>query len=84
MHSAGIQAMGVLMDRIILRIPRDDQYIDSIIDALKSIKPNCAWVEGEWEGIGFKWNEIQAVSKHIRMLAEYLLELDYLASKDKK
>ena len=41
-------------------------------------------MEGEWEGIGFKWNEIQAVSKHIRMLAEYLLELDYLASKDKK
>ena len=43
--------MGVLMDRIILRIPRDDQFIDNIIDALKSIKPNCAWVEGEWEGL---------------------------------
>lgn len=81
MHSAGIQAMGVLMDRIIPRIERDNKFEKNISIALQSIKPHCAWTEGEWEGIGLKWNEVQAVPRHIRLLAEYLVQLDYMETK---
>ena len=35
MHSAGIQAMGVLMDRIVPRIDRDKDFEQNIVVALK-------------------------------------------------
>jgi len=81
MHSAGIQAMGVLMDRIVPRISRDKHFQSNIQKALGKIKHECAWTEGEWSGLGMQWNEIQSVPKHIRMLAEHLVQLDYSASR---
>ena len=84
MHSAGIQAMGVLMDRIVPRIPRDENFQNNIQKALEAIRPNCAWTEGEWEGLGMAWNEIQSVPRHIRSLSEHLVQLDYIASRNTK
>lgn len=84
MHSAGIQAMGVLMDRIVPRMERGRDFEKNIVLALKKIKPHCAWTEGEWDGIGMKWNEVQAVPRHIRLLAEHLVQLDYSYSRASK
>ncbi len=84
MHSAGIQAMGVLMDRMILRMPQNKDLQKNIFDALELIKEDCAWTSGEWPSLGLDWNEIQSVPRHIRMLAEQLVQLDYEASRDKE
>ena len=46
-----------------------------------AIKPQCAWTKGEWDGLAMKWNEIQAVTKHKRMLKDHLVQLDYVASR---
>ena len=81
MHSAGIQAMGVLMDRLMPRIPKDQNFDANLRAALTAIRPKCAWTDGEWEGLGMKWNQIQAVPRHIRSLAEYLVQLDYMNAK---
>ena len=77
MHSAGIQAMGHLMDRIIPRIPRDKNLKTNINNSLLLIQESCAWTQGEWDGLGMAWNEIQSVPRHIRMLSEHLIQLDY-------
>lgn len=81
MHSAGIQALGVLMDRMVPRIQQDKNLKKKIQHALERIKHECAWTEGEWPGIGMEWNEIQSVPRHIRLLAEHLVQLDYIASR---
>ena len=80
MHSAGIQAMGHLMDRVVPRLPRDNNMKENIKKSLEKICDQCAWVDGEWEGLGMGWNEIQSVPRHIRMLSEHLIQLDYVAS----
>ena len=46
MHSVGIEAMGVLMDRIVPRLRKDDEFKKNIKDALMAIKPQCAWTKG--------------------------------------
>jgi DGQHR domain-containing protein len=77
MHSAGIEAMGYLMDRIMSReyIPSDAEKL--VRESLARIVPFCAWTEGVWEPIGMQWNEIQNVPRHIKMLADLLIQLDY-------
>lgn len=80
MHSAGIQALGVLMDRMVQRIARDNNFQINIQRSLEKISSKCAWTEGEWTGLGMAWNEIQSVPKHIRLLTEHLVQLDYAAS----
>ena len=71
------------MDRIVPRIPRDKNMNKNIKNSLLHIRENCAWTQGEWEGLGMAWNEIQSVPKHIRMLSEHLIQLDYLTSGDR-
>jgi len=80
MHSAGIQAMGILMDRIVPRLHQADDLPASIRTALERIAPHCCWTEGEWEGLGMEWNEIQNVPRHIKALAEHLVQMDFAAS----
>jgi len=76
MHGAGIKAMGVLMDRIMGRIPPSVDAKEEIRSSLEKIAPDCAWTKGMWSGIDFRWNEIQNVSSHIRLLSDYLVKLD--------
>jgi DGQHR domain-containing protein len=75
MHSAGIQAMGVLMDKVIARHAgkRDEKQL--IRADLKRLAPHCAWTEGSWDLIELPWNEIQNTSKHIRALSDVLVRL---------
>jgi|TARA_B110000211_G_scaffold228895_1_gene285846 DGQHR domain-containing protein len=77
MHSAGITSMGILMDRIMGRAmgqPDPEKYIN---DALQRIAPFCHWTEGTWPHIDLAWNEIQKLSKHVRLLSDLLTRLDY-------
>lgn len=84
MHGAGIKAMGVLMDRIMARIPVGGDTAQEIRFALKAIAPHCAWTEGTWEGMGVKWNEIQNLTNHIKNLSDYLVKLDYEAAQGQR
>jgi DGQHR domain-containing protein len=77
MHSAGIQAMGYLMDRLVTRTHDSPNQRKEILAALRRIRPRCAWTEGTWEGLGLGWDEVQSVSRHIRGLADLLIRFDY-------
>lgn len=84
MHGAGIKAMGVLMDRIMARLPVGGDSAQEIRSALKAIAPQCAWTEGIWTGMGMKWNEIQNLTSHIKNLSDYLVKLDYEATQGQR
>ncbi len=80
MHSAGIQAMGYLMDRIMPRLAGHPDVSNELRKALRRIAPYCAWTEGKWEALGLPWNGLQNVNRHVKQLAEYLVQLDYRLS----
>ena len=82
MHSAGIQAMGVLMDRIVPRVHRSADMQREIRAALSRLGPHCCWTEGTWEGLGLAWNDVQNTPRHIKALAELLVQLDYAATQE--
>jgi DGQHR domain-containing protein len=73
MHSAGIEAMGVLMDRIYGRIqPSDDVKV--VEKELQKVAPHCRWTKGVWESLGVSWNEIQNTPRDIRRLQNALVQ----------
>jgi hypothetical protein len=73
MHSAGILAMGVLMDRIFARIsPLDNVQI--VERELRKVAAECRWTDGTWKRIGVKWNEIQNTPRDIRRLQTALVQ----------
>lgn len=73
MHSAGIEAMGVLMDRIYGRIqPTDDVKI--VERELLKVAPHCRWTKGVWDSLGVAWNEIQSTPRDIRRLQNALVQ----------
>lgn len=76
MHSAGIRAMGALMDPIMLRADTTTTPEASVRDALERIAPHCAWTKGSWSGLDWKWNDIQSTAQHIAGLSEHLIRLD--------
>lgn len=79
-HSAGIKAMGTLMDRIMARVPSQPNAESMVKDSLSRIAADCCWTEGIWKGVDMHWNEIQNISKHVKALEEVLIKLDYDAS----
>ncbi|MGN8001158.1 DGQHR domain-containing protein DpdB [Sphingomonas sp. 22176] len=83
MHSAGIVAMGYLMDRIMSRCSRQDAR-QFAIDALMPIAPHCRWTSGRWNDIGREWNDIQYAGRDVRMLSDQLARLDHLNSFGRK
>ena len=76
MHSAGIKAVGALMDQVMLRADSSATPETVVRQALQRIAPLCAWTEGAWEGLGLQWNEIQGTPQHNRLLADHLMQLD--------
>lgn len=80
MHSAGIQAMSILMDRIMSRMHQTTNVPEEVELCLRRIAPYCSWMNGTWEGLGLEWNEIQNLPRHIKALAEYLVQLDFAES----
>ena len=73
-HSAGIRAMSVLMDRLFLRYQGQSEKVSI---ALKNMAPYCCWTEGAWADIGMVWNALQNVNKHVRLLTDQLIKIDY-------
>lgn len=76
MHSAGIRAVGALMDQVMLRADSSSQPEAEVRAALSRLAPHCCWVDGVWEHLGWRWNEIQNTSQHITRLSELLIRLD--------
>ena len=76
MHSAGIRSMGVLMDHIMMRIESLPNPEQELFETLKKIRPYCRWTSGTWEGLGWKWNEVQSTPSHINKLSEYLCRIE--------
>ena len=75
-HSAGLRAMGVLMDRLLDRCGAQTDAVKTIRSALSRMAPHCCWTAGEWPDIGLAWNEIQNVPRHVRLLTDQLLRID--------
>lgn len=73
MHSAGILAMGVLMDRIYARIASVDD-VKAVQRELRRVAPACRWTRGTWESLGVDWNEIQNTTRDIRRLQTTLVQ----------
>ncbi|MEJ1162034.1 DGQHR domain-containing protein DpdB [Prosthecomicrobium sp. N25] len=76
MHSAGIRAVGALMDSIVLRAEGTGAVDDEIRRSLGRIAPHCRWTEGTWEQLGWRWNEVQSTSQHVSRLSDFLVQLD--------
>lgn len=74
MHGAGIRAMGRLMDRIMFMVdvnsPQSAIYVRKEIER---IKPYCHWTSGVWDELGLRWNEVQNIPSHIRLLSNFLI-----------
>jgi DGQHR domain-containing protein len=75
MHSAGIEAMGVLMDRIFAKLSAAEEDQKTVQRELAKIAPSCRWTKGTWEALGLAWNEIQNTPRDIRRLQEALVRL---------
>ena len=73
MHSAGIEAMGVLMDKIYARLSGSDESVETVQRELKKIAPSCQWTEGTWQTLGMAWNEIQSTPRDIKKLQDTLV-----------
>jgi DGQHR domain-containing protein len=75
MHGAGIRAMGRLMDRVMSSVRADEKNAPQLVKReLLRVKDVCRWTEGEWEELGgLKWNEVQNVPTHVKVLSNFLV-----------
>src|SRR5262249_3570814 len=82
MHSVGIRSMGKLMDRMMGSIDVEDPHAtERVRDELERIRPVCRWTGGEWEELGLKWNELQNLPGHIRLLSNFLVRAYVVAKR---
>ena len=78
MHSAGIESMSLLMDRMMSRAaPGGDLQVHAY-EALSRIAPHCRWTAGRWNDLQRDWNEIQNLPRDIKLLSGHLARLDRL------
>ncbi|MBW4504754.1 MAG: hypothetical protein KME57_35715 [Scytonema hyalinum WJT4-NPBG1] len=73
MHSAGITAMGVLMDRIYARLSGSSEDYSTVRKELEKVAPACCWTSGTWDTLGVSWNEIQNTPRDIKKLQDALV-----------
>lgn len=73
MHSAGIVAMGVLMDRIYARLSGAEEDAKLVKKELGKVAPHCRWTKGTWDSFGLAWNEVQNTPRDIKRLQEALV-----------
>jgi DGQHR domain-containing protein len=73
MHSAGIEAMGVLMDRIYARLNGADEDLLRVRKELELVAPACRWTRGTWDDLGIAWNEVQSTPRDIKRLQDALV-----------
>jgi DGQHR domain-containing protein len=75
MHSAGIPAMGVLMDKMLSRHEANSDRWAAVRADLKRMSSHCRWTSGTWDDLGLDWNEIQNLQQHIRGLSDALVRI---------
>jgi DGQHR domain-containing protein len=77
MHGTGIRAMGRLMDRVMPGIHLSSKdTVAQVVTELKRVAPVCRWTSGVWEEFGaLRWDELQNVPRHIRLLSNYLIRI---------
>jgi DGQHR domain-containing protein len=77
MHSAGIRAMGRLMDKVLSSVDaRESSAERRVREDLALVAPHCHWTEGHWEGLGgLRWDEVQNVPRHVRELSSFLVRV---------
>lgn len=75
MHSAGIEAVGGLMDYLMPRVGQYDNPQIFFRDTLRRMAPSCAWTQGRWPDLDCAWNEIENTSRAIRRLTDQLIRL---------
>jgi len=73
MHSAGIEAMGVLMDRIFAKLSGGEEDLKTVQREVEKVAPACRWTKGTWESLGVPWNEIQNLPRDIKRLQDALV-----------
>ena len=75
MHGAGIRAMGRLMDRVMGSVRTDEKGASAQVKReLHRVKDVCRWTEGAWEDLGgLRWNEVQNVPTHVKVLSNFLV-----------
>lgn len=78
MHSAGIEAMSLLMDRIMSRAAPGTDLLLHATESLSRIAPYCRWTNGRWSELQRDWNEIQNVGRDIKLLSGHLARLDHM------
>jgi hypothetical protein len=78
MHSTGIEAMSLLMDRMMSRAAPDTDLELHATDALSRVAPHCRWTSGRWQELQREWNEIQNIGRDIKLLSGYLARLDHM------
>lgn len=76
MHSAGIRAMGALMDPIMLRADSAEAPESEVRESLRRLAPHCRWTQGAWDQLQWRWNEVQSTGQSISKLTDYLVRLD--------
>lgn len=76
MHSAGIRAVGALMDAVMMRAETMAAPDEEIRGSLQRLAPHCAWTSGTWAGLKLRWNEVQSTPQHINRLRDHLIALD--------
>ena len=81
MHSAGIIAMGALMDRIYARLSPNQDSQKIIQEELKLVVNECRWTSGTWETLGLAWNEIESTPQGIKKLQSALIQAYTIGSR---
>ena len=74
MHSAGIIAMGVLMDRIYARLSGNEDSQKTVQRELTRVVDSCRWTSGTWETLGLHWNEIENTPQSVKKLQNALIQ----------
>ena len=72
MHSAGLLAMGMLMDAIYARLPPNAD-LRAVQQEISKVSPKCRWTKGTWEELGLAWNEVQNTPQHVKKLQAELV-----------
>lgn len=76
MHSVGLRALGRLMDRVMGPLDPEAKGAAALVRrSLSKIAPECHWTSGSWPELGsLRWNELQNVPSHFRMLSRFLID----------
>lgn len=74
------ELVGALQDRVMGSLDVDDPKLpDRVRKELAPLKARCHWTSGTWDDLGgIKWNELQNVPAHVRLLSNHVLRLALL------